>query len=147
MLASIQWFTCIPLSLCPEKLMLFSAINVQYLLPEVVYLYTSPYVQRSSCCSLPSMFSTCFLSWFTCIPLSLCPEKLMLFSAINVQSLLPEEDPVQSTTIQKLWEQIDTDLQSVSGMSCHYHHGGLRTSSRMQHRNAWMILLVLLQSL
>ena len=40
------------------------------------------------------------IQWFTCIPLSLCPEKFMLFSAINVQYLLSEEDPAQCTTIQ-----------------------------------------------
>lgn len=48
------------------------------------------------------------IQWFTCNPLSVGPEKLRLFSAINIQYLLPEDDPARCTTIQELWEQILT---------------------------------------
>ena len=49
-----------------------------------------------------------FIQWFTCNPLSVGPEKLRLFSAINIQYLLPEDDPARCTTVQELWEQILT---------------------------------------
>ena len=35
------------------------------------------------------------------VNLSVGPEKLWLFSAINIQYLLPEEDPARCTTIQE----------------------------------------------
>ena len=48
------------------------------------------------------------IQWFTCNPFSVGPEKLRLFSAINIQYLLPEEDPAWCTTVQELWEEILT---------------------------------------
>ena len=43
------------------------------------------------------------IQWFTCNPFSVGLEKLRLFSAINIQYLLPEEDPARCTIIQELW--------------------------------------------